>query len=65
MTDEALPEISHELCLGCGQCTFVCAPNALRLEKRDDTVAPPPPDDQQFLITYARGKGMPYPVHAH
>lgn len=65
MTDEALPEISHELCLGCGQCTFVCAPNALRLEKRDDTVAPPPPDDKQFFLTYARGKGMPYPVHPH
>jgi Fe-S-cluster-containing hydrogenase component 2 len=62
---DSLPQINHELCLGCGQCTFVCAPNAIRLEKREDKILVPPLDDQQFFLTYAQGKGMSYPVHAH
>ncbi len=62
---DGLPEISHELCLGCGQCTFVCAPDALRLEKREDGVAPPLQDDQQFFLAYAEGKGVPLEAHRH
>ncbi len=62
---DGLPQINHELCLGCGQCTFVCAPNAMRLEKREDKILVPPMDDGQFFLTYAQGKGMSYPVHAH
>jgi len=60
-----LPEIKYELCLGCGQCTFVCAPDALRLQKREDKILTPPQDDQQFFLAYAQGKGMSYPVHTH
>jgi Fe-S-cluster-containing hydrogenase component 2 len=66
MKDSMVVEIDIERCLGCGVCTSICSPEALRLEKRDpDRILTPVDSADELLIMRGTAKGKPYPVHPH
>jgi ferredoxin len=66
MGDSMVAEVNIERCLGCGVCTSICSPEALRLEKRDpDRILTPLESHDELFIMRGRAKGKPYPVHPH
>jgi len=66
MKDSMLVEIDIERCLGCGVCTSICAPEALRLEKRDpDRILTPVASEHELFVMRGAAKNKPYPVHPH
>jgi Fe-S-cluster-containing hydrogenase component 2 len=65
INENMVAEIDYERCLGCGICTFVCAPEAMRLEKRDDRIFTPAADAHELFVMMGASKGKPYPAHHH
>jgi ferredoxin len=65
MSDGDIAEIDYELCLGCGICVSICAPEALQLEKRDDRIFTPAADAQELIVMRGASVSRAVPVHHH
>ncbi|MDP2950329.1 MAG: 4Fe-4S binding protein [Chloroflexota bacterium] len=65
MGDGNVAEIDYERCLGCGICTSICVQEALRLDKRDESIFMPATNAEELIVIRGQSTGRPYPVHHH
>ena len=45
-----LPDIDEDLCIGCGVCSLVCDPDAIKMEKRDQHIIHPETTFERVIL---------------